>query len=153
LIRDLDISLEFWGANVDGLNDCAIDDPRLTVIGTSRCDETGDFEAPDRGFIWRPNDTDDPTTILGTLGGWGSVALGVNTHGDVVGWSDTKNQGQQAFIFKDGKMSNLNSMTETGRATLRFALDINDDGDIVGFMGIPRPVSEQRGFLLRPIQP
>jgi len=152
-IEHLDTSLEFWAANVATLNDCPIDDPRLTVIGTSRCDSAGDFGAPDRGFAWRPFDAANPTTILGTLGGRDSIPLGVNTHGDIVGWSDTKKHGQQAFIFKEGMMSNLNSMADVGRATLRFALDINEDGDIVGFMGIPRPVSEQRGFLLRPIEP
>ena len=35
------------------------------------------------------------------------------------------------------------------RSTLEWAYGINDDGDIVGFMHIPRPISEQRGFLLR----
>ena len=49
-------------------------------------------------------------------------------------------------------MSNLNSMADVGtKARLKFALAINDDGDIVGFMDVPI-VSEQRGFLLRPIQ-
>jgi probable HAF family extracellular repeat protein len=151
MIEQLDTSPEFWGADVNALNDCPVNDERLTVVGTSLRDETGDFSAPDRGFAWRPCDAANPTSILGTLGGWESRAFAVNTRGEIVGMSDTKNRGQQAFIFKDGMMSNLNSMADVGRNRLKFALGINDDGDIVGFMGIPRPVSEQHGFLLRPI--
>ncbi len=48
-------------------------------------------------------------------------------------------------------MTNLNTITNVGDASLQSAAGINDDGDIVGFMQIPRPVSEQHGFLLRPI--
>lgn len=153
LMEELDSSLEFSGAEVAAINNCPIDDPRLTVVGTSLRDATGDYYAPNRGFAWRPFNAADPTTILGTLGGRDSVALDVNTSGVIVGWSDTKKQGQQAFIFKDGRMLNLNSLTDVGTRKLDHALGISDDGDIVGFMGIPRPVSEQRGFLLRPIQP
>ena len=73
--------------------------------------------------------------------------------GEIVGYSDTKRSGQQAFLFKNGQMLNLNSMAAVGDRTLQYAYGINDDGDIVGFMGIPRPISEQRGFLLRRILP
>jgi probable HAF family extracellular repeat protein len=151
-MRQLSSSLEFFGADPTALNDWPIDDPRLTVVGDSRADETGDFNAPERGFAWRPFDDNDPTTILGTLGGRDSHALDVNAAGDIVGWSDTKRQGHQAFIYKNGVMSNLNSLTDVGLNTLQWAQGINDDGDIVGFMRIPRPVSEQRGFLLRLIE-
>ncbi len=126
------------------------------MVGTSIRDVTGDITAPDRAFAWRPSDAGNPTTILGTLGGRDSVALAVNTQGEIVGWSDTGTiNGQQAFIFKDGQMSNLNSMADVGKRksakNLKFATGINDDGDIVGFMDVPI-VSEQRGFLLRLIQ-
>jgi probable HAF family extracellular repeat protein len=151
LIERLDSSPQFFGADVNALNDYPITDARLTVVGKYGRDENGE-SAPGRGYAWRPRDADNPTTLLETLGGVGSSAQGVNRSGEIVGWSDTKKHGQQAFIFKDGTMSNLNSMADVGNATLKFALDINDDGDIVGFMGIPRPISEQRGFLLRPIQ-
>jgi probable HAF family extracellular repeat protein len=151
-IRQLDTSLEFLGARVTALNDWPVHDPRLTVVGESFRDETGDFHAPDRGFVWRPFDENDPTAILGTLGGLESYALDVNAGGYVVGWSDTKRQGQQAFIYKNGIMLNLNSLTDVGPNTLQWAQGINDDGDIVGFMRVPRPVSEQRGFLLRLIE-
>ena len=151
-IRQLDSSDEFRGADVEALNDHPIDDARLTIVGLSRADETGDFTAPDRGFAWRPFDAANRTTILGTLGGQGSVALDVNGSGQIVGWSDTKRNGHQAFIYSGGVMSNLNSMVDVGSNTLQWAKAINDDGDITGFMRIPRPISEQRGFLLRPIE-
>ncbi|TWU28367.1 SUMF1/EgtB/PvdO family nonheme iron enzyme [Bythopirellula polymerisocia] len=150
-IQQLNNSLRYLGSNINAINDYPIGDERLTVVGTARADETGDYNAPDRGFAWRPFDSADPTTVLGTLGGRTSDALDVNKLGQIVGWSDTKRQGQQAFIYSDGTMSNLNTLVDAGNATLGHANGINDDGDIVGFMGIPRPISEARGFLLRPI--
>jgi probable HAF family extracellular repeat protein len=130
-------------ADVNALNDCPVGDPRLTVVG--ECYEDGVGEA----FAWRPFASVYPTILLGKLDpGRTSVALDVNAHGEIVGWAGTKRQGHQAFIYVDGVLFNLNDLTD-GRNTLEWAYGINDDGDIVGFMRVPRPISEQRGFLLR----
>jgi probable HAF family extracellular repeat protein len=149
-VRLLDTSLRYWGADAAALNDWPADDERLTVVGVSYADQTGDFNAPNRGFAWRPFNSASPTTVLGTLGGLESSALDVNRAGQIVGWSDTKRAGQQAFVYANGVMTNLNSVVNVGDKTLQWARGINDDGDITGFMRIPRPVSEQHGFLLRP---
>ena len=146
-------SSRFFAADVHAMNDFAIDDPRLSIVGTSTFNEAGQYDALDsrRGYAWRPFDTASPTTVLGTLGGNESTALDVNRHGAIVGYSDTRRKGQQAFVYTGGVMKNLNTQLDVGSRTLQWAEGINDDGDIVGFMKIPRPVSEQRGFLLRPI--
>lgn len=154
-IDQLDSSPRFWGADTNALNDYPIGDDRLTVVGQSFRNETGDHLAYDsrRGFAWRPFDAANPSTVLGTLGGRESEAMDVNRSGQIVGWSNTKNQGNQAFIYKDGEMLNLNTLVDAGNNKLNWAFGINDDGDIVGFMRIPRPVSESRGFLLHSIAP
>ena len=76
---------------------------------------------------------------------------GRNDAGQFVGWADTRKHGQQAFVFVDGQLNNLNSMVDVGKKTLQWANAINNNGDITGFMRIPRPISESHGFLLRPI--
>ena len=137
----------FLGADVNALNDCPIDDPGLTVVGPYYRDEDGNGLGRSRGYAWRPLDSASSPTLLGTLGGRGTWPFGVNSQGEIVGMSDTTSDGQQAFIFKNGKMSNLNSMADVGRKRkLVCANAINDDGDIVGYMGIALPVGEQRGF-------
>ena len=153
MMQQLVGSSRFFAADVHAMNDFAIDDPRLTIVGTSRFNEAGEYDALDsrRGYAWRPFDIAHPTTVLGTLGGNESTAFDVNRHGEIVGYSDTRRQGQQAFVYTGGVMKNLNSQVDVGSRTLQWAEGINDDGDIVGFMKIPRPISEQRGFLLKPI--
>ena len=98
-MRVLDSSLRYWGANTYALNDWPAYDSRLTVVGTSTADETGNFDAPSRGFAWRPFDAASPTTVLNTLGGLESFARDVNRDGQIVGWSDTKEQRGQASLI------------------------------------------------------
>jgi probable HAF family extracellular repeat protein len=154
LVR-MDPSPRFYGADVEALNDYPLDDPRLAVVGNSYLNEAGQHDAPDsdRGVVWRPFNAARPTTVLGTLGGTYSTALDVNRAEQIVGYSEGKRGGQFAFVYANGTMTNLNAITAVGDRNLQFAYGINDDGDIVGFMHIPRPISEQHGFLLRPITP
>ena len=149
-----EISDRFLGPFVEDLSDFPIADPRLTIVGTSWLDENGEYNQPDsrRAIAWRPFDASNTTTVIGTLGGNDSRASSVNDHGQIVGWSDTKRNGPRAFIYENDQLRNLNDLTATGKAELRYAAGINNQGDIVGWMKIPRPVSEQRGFLLRPIE-
>lgn len=69
----------------------------------------------------------DSTCDLGTLGGL-SQALGVNDFDQVVGTSAGR-----AFIWQNGKMTDLNDMVATGTTLiLTNAQDINDRGEITG---------------------
>ncbi len=54
---------------------------------------------------------------LGTLPGSGSAseAYGINTAGQVVGWSDTATSGDpipHAFLYSDGVMHDLNNLVQ-----------------------------------------
>jgi probable HAF family extracellular repeat protein len=68
---------------------------------------------------------------LGTLGGTFSEARGINSRGQVVGYSETI-AGQfssiRAFLWEKGEMIDLGSVSG-GRS---FAFDINSRGQIVG---------------------
>lgn len=72
---------------------------------------------------------------LGTLGGTGSIANGINLAGDIVGDADilAGNQGH-AFIDRAGVMLDLNSLLvgPSGFSYLQEAFAINDAGMIVG---------------------
>jgi len=68
---------------------------------------------------------------LGTLGGANSYAHGINSLGEVVGWSDTSNNLSHAFLWSNGRINDLG--TFGGQNSGAFA--INDSGQIVGFAG------------------
>jgi probable HAF family extracellular repeat protein len=87
---------------------------------------------------------------LGRLGGISSEAMGVNSVGQVVGYSDTKRGRDAAFLWLDGKLLDLNAVSDAGKNHLTWALDINDAGQIVGELRLPRPVSEEHAFVLIP---
>jgi probable HAF family extracellular repeat protein len=84
---------------------------------------------------------------LGTLGGTNSSATGINTAGQVVGWSDMPGDlTRVAFVYDEsGGMRPLN----LGRGPHSYATAINVDGQIVGSWGlIGTPF--QQAFLLGP---
>ena len=62
---------------------------------------------------------------LGTLGGNQTVPKSINNRGQVVGWSEPKSGGADAFLWQKGKMTDL------GRSTYD-ASAINERGQIVG---------------------
>lgn len=66
-------------------------------------------------------------TDLGTLGGGSSRATGINNYGQVVGWANTPNGFQRAFLYTNGSMQNLS----LGGAS-SVANGINDNGQVVG---------------------
>lgn len=80
---------------------------------------------------------------LGTLGGTGSQALSINNRGEIVGNADTPtiiqtgfgpNHLFHAFLYRDGKMLDLNSLLPPGTDwELHQATSINDLGQIVGY--------------------
>ena len=106
-------------------------------------DGTRNFEA----FLWTQA---GGLQRLGKLpGDIRAEALGVNEKNQVVGLSRGGPFLFRAFIWQNGVMSDLNSMTVAGSQFLLFANDINDRGEITGesfdpntqaapvFLGIP----------------
>ena len=85
---------------------------------------------------------------LGTLGGASSEALGINTRGEIVGWSDVAGGGTHAFLWRDAMLIDLNDTLPSGSGwVLQKATAISDGGQIAGagtFNGSPR------AFLLTP---
>jgi probable HAF family extracellular repeat protein len=83
-------------------------------------------------FLWTPA---QPNKLrpLGDLGGGRSSASDVNDSVQVVGYSATKAGIQAAFIWQNGKMTNLNGvLTAQINDVIESALGINNAGHIVG---------------------
>jgi probable HAF family extracellular repeat protein len=66
---------------------------------------------------------------LGTLGGTNSRAYGINTSGQIVGYSDTANGGSHAFLYDS--TSGMKDLGTLG-GTNSYAYGINDSGQVVG---------------------
>jgi probable HAF family extracellular repeat protein len=86
-----------------------------------------------RAFIHQ----DGVMTSLGTLAATGfrdSVANAINERGQVVGHSETGTRVIHAFVWENGVMTDLNSLVTLPTGwVLSDAIDINDNGDIVGW--------------------
>lgn len=107
----------------------AIND-RGQVIGHS--DLVGDVNHYGHGFLWTD---DDGMQDLGTLpGDAGSYAWGMNNRGQVVGDSCDPNFANcRAFLWQNGVMTDLNTLTPSGSSLyLTHGSDINDQGEITG---------------------
>ena len=88
-------------------------------------------------------------TDLGTLGGSGNQAYGINANGDVVGFSSTADPGVHTFLSSGGFMLDLNDHVPADPAwVLREARAINDAGQIVGSGSIG---GQTHAFLLTPM--
>jgi probable HAF family extracellular repeat protein len=89
-------------------------------------------------------------TEIGKLPGYtrNSAAGGINSQGQVVGWSSDTGNNPHAFIWEDGELTDLNSLLPEGSGwELKSAADISDDGKIIGY---GKYNGETHGFLLIP---
>jgi len=112
------------------------------VVGTSDIPGNASFHA----FLWTKR-----TLIhdLGTLDGdFASVGLAINDAGDITGVSLDQNFGSRAFLYRDGKIYDLNSMISTNSSlALWTASSINSSGEIVG-LAQDKKTGEFHGYLL-----
>jgi probable HAF family extracellular repeat protein len=109
----------------------------------------GDSTAP--GADWHAflYEGSGPMQGLGTLGGQGSFAHGLNDRGQVVGMSQDASGNWRAFLYENGQMRDLNDLISQGSGwTLVEANAINDEGQIVGWGNTPN--NESHAFLLTP---
>ncbi|MGH8319125.1 MAG: PEP-CTERM sorting domain-containing protein [Steroidobacteraceae bacterium] len=90
-------------------------------------------------------------TDLGTLGGSGSEGFGINDSGEVTGYSLTSGGFEDAFLYSNGTMQDLNSLIGNADqyVTLEEGFGINDSGQIVA-VGYDSQLSEDLAFLLTP---
>ena len=88
---------------------------------------------------------------LGTLGGYESVAKGVNNRDQVVGYAEDSNRKQRASLWTlQGGIQNLNLLTTNlpSNVTLDVAAAINNQGQIAGWASVRL---NHRAFLLTPV--
>jgi probable HAF family extracellular repeat protein len=90
-------------------------------------DQGGGLNA--HAFLWTGT---GPIRDLGVLSGDAiSLAFGINNRRHVVGQSIGAN-GSRAFIYRDGVLTDLNTLVAPGSPFLIYANDINDRGEIAG---------------------
>ncbi len=85
---------------------------------------------------------------LGTFGGIMSMALGINTKGQIVGYSYDSEYNPSPFFYENGQTVDVWSQVANAAGwTIQRAYDINDNGQIIG-TGTLNGV--MHGFLLTP---
>lgn len=113
------------------------------VVGVGYSGDRG-YE-PHVAWMW---DEKGGMRTLGTLGGAQSEAYSINDEGLVVGMAHMEGDKPRAFLYRDAKMVDLNSLLPPGSGwELQAARDINRRGQIVGW-GVHE--GRTRAFLLTP---
>jgi probable HAF family extracellular repeat protein len=101
--------------------------------------------------------TNDSLIYLGTLGGcqeiFCSVATGINDSGDVIGRAHVPSGAETPFLYHDGVMRNVNELISDPGWILRWAMAINNAGQIVGYAVPPGGGATGHAVLLTPIVP
>lgn len=118
-----------------------------SVVWVSEVDEEDDYY--DMSFIFS---LEKGWFDLGSLGGWSTLAFGINQQDQVVGVSETKKGKDRAFIWDfDNGMRDLSTLIpeKSGWKALESAVEINSSGCIVG---IGRFFGQDHHFLLIPRQ-
>src|SRR5258707_603895 len=69
---------------------------------------------------------------LGTLGGASSYGSGINSTGQLVGYSDTAGGATHAFLYSNGLMTDLGTLG----GSYSLANGINSSGQVVGYSSI-----------------
>jgi probable HAF family extracellular repeat protein len=91
--------------------------------------------------------------LVPQIAGWGGGALGINNKRQIVGGYSRPPEGGGAFLWEDGKLTDLSNLPEVkaaGWVQLHTAIAINDDGVIVG-AGLTTG-DRMRGFMLVPLR-
>jgi len=110
----------FWPGNsyAFGINNAG------QIVGSA------DTSAGARAFLYDA----DLITNLGTLGGTNSYAFGINSLKQITGSSQNSRDAMQAFLWENGRLSNLNELVPVAFGwDLRDARGINDLGTIIGW--------------------
>jgi probable HAF family extracellular repeat protein len=94
--------------------------------------EIGSDYMHERAFLWQSGSGMQYLQLL--AGESGCAAQGINNSGQVVGEVWDSNSNWHAFVYSNGTMADLNTLTDTNLGlTLREASAINDSGQIVGY--------------------
>jgi len=105
-------------------------------------------------FLYTPNNMHLGMQDLGTLGGTNSFGQAINASGQVTGYANTSDGVEHAFLYSNGKMSDLNTLDSTSPlaqfAELRSAVGINDNGWIV-VNAFDSRMGGEHAYLLTPI--
>jgi probable HAF family extracellular repeat protein len=104
-----------------------------------------------RSLVHAFRDAGQGMTDLATLGGSRSIALGINSHGEIVGWTHDKTNSMVYFLYTDEfgmvELEPLITNLPAGTDKLR-VVGINDAGEICGTITFTDQTSE--AFLLTP---
>lgn len=129
------------------------------VVGESNVITAGG-ERYTHAFVWENGQMTDLGTLHTNPNEGFSAASAINDDGVIVGWAENDDRQRRAFVYRDGKMYDLNEIlylktedggTITPRITLTEARGINSDGVIAGWGTVgTADDAVTRGFVLTP---